>query len=241
MAQLPRRIHLEIPFQGQETKTYDAEYSVFDRQSTPPCDLQKCFSCHRPLEFGCAPDCRYKRAEKRQAAALKNREAQAYKSKIAELAEQAARESHDKVCEDYNLGLCTSQDDPMRCSKGLHIGPPGPCNLGPPKGELRKQYLGLTPPWNFCKMGPDCHFDHSTWTPNSMKQALRKRDKGESSTQDDTPRAGKERCVSKHNQIVRNILNNINDFSIYTQERSVGRGLGPTLKIESGRRRGLFT
>ena len=220
MAQLPRRIPLEIPFQGQETKTYDAEYSVFDRQSTPPCDLQKCFSCHRPLEFGCAPDCRYKRAEKRQVAAQKNREAQAYKSKIAELAEQAARESHDKVCEDYNLGLCTSQDDPMRCSKGLHIGPPGPCNLGPPKGELRKHYLGLTPPWNCCKMGPGCHFDHTMWTPNSMKQALRNRDKGESSTQGDIPRAGKERCVSKHNEIDHNILRNKNEQLLFTLRRA---------------------
>ena len=42
MAQLPRWIHLEIPFHNQPTKTFDAEYFVFDRQSNPPCDLQKC-------------------------------------------------------------------------------------------------------------------------------------------------------------------------------------------------------
>ena len=56
------------------------------------------------------------------------------------------------------------------------MGVPGQCNLGAPKGEMRKYYAGLTPPWKFCKQGPNCVFDHAKWGPDNMKKTLKKRD-----------------------------------------------------------------
>ena len=56
------------------------------------------------------------------------------------------------------------------------MGVPGQCNLGPPKGELRKHYAKLVPPWDFCKQGPTCVYDHAKWGPKNMKEALKKRD-----------------------------------------------------------------
>ena len=173
---LPRYLHLEIPFENQPPKELEAEYFIYDRQSNPPCDLERCFLCHRPNIFGCAIDCGKRRGERRQMAAENKKKSKEMKSKYAHLAEQARNTTPHRVCLDFKWGLCTTQTIDDRCAKGMHVGIPGPCNIGAPKGEMRKYYAGLDPPWKFCKQGPNCVFDHAKWGPDNMKKTLKKRD-----------------------------------------------------------------
>ena len=140
---LPRYLHLEIPFENQQPKELEAEYFIYDKQSNPPCDLERCFLCHRPNIFGCAIDCGKRRGERRQQAAENKKKSKEMKSKYAHLAEQARNTTPHQVCLDFKWGLCTTQTIDDRCAKGLHVGVPGPCNLGAPKGERRKFYAGL--------------------------------------------------------------------------------------------------
>ena len=176
-APLPRYLHLEIPFENQPTKVLDAVYFVYDKQSNPPCDLQKCFACHRPRQFGCAFDCELRMVERRQENLEAQRRAKEFKARYEQMAERAGNAAPDKVCEDFKWGLCTTliRKETDRCAKGRHEGKPGPCNLGPPKGALREHYAGMTPPWPFCKQGPTCTYDHTDWSYTNMKDTIKKR------------------------------------------------------------------
>ena len=76
--------------------------------------------------------------------------------RIAKWAEQAANNTKDNICPDYRYGLCLAQEKKEGCAKGAHMGPPGDCNIGPAKGDLKRHFAELLPPWKGCRKGPKC-------------------------------------------------------------------------------------
>ena len=66
------------------------------------------------------------------------------------------------------------------------MGPPGDCNIGPAKGDLKRHFAELLPPWKGCRKGPKCIYDqNSNWNEHKMRITIRARQEAHAREQDE--------------------------------------------------------